>query len=903
MASLSEILVRVEGDVGDAESDLDSVAARLDKLDRKRAEATLSLDTDDFNRDMDETIARLDVIDGRDASADIHVDTGEANAELTALEARLDALDAKDVNVGVHINKDRVPNAPAIPNTGGSFSKASQETRIFGSTLSKLFLIAKVGIPVIVSLGSYLLALVSSLAMATAGAGALGISLGSLLIPAVVLGIGVLRRFKAQADQAGTAAHALQGTLTKFGKVYDKALGPGADRVLRGISGGLRSLLPTVASLRPAFTQFGGAVGSAFRTLGQEFSSPQWQQFFDFLIRSAAKVAPLVTQAFIGLSRTLAHIAQAAMPFLIDGFRSLAKYLTGLADKTSNIGELRDKIAGLVDHLRSWGDLLGNLGRVVAGFFKAAAPAGKTLVKQISKGADKLADWINSAKGQNAIKQFFDRVLPVAKDVFHIIGKLLKTFAKWSELTAPVLDPLLKIFGKVLDAVNKILDALNGLPEPLKDIAGAFALFGGAKLFGGLFKSIGKLATLLTGGRLTGAIATLGSKITGLGTKATTAFRLIATRAGLAGLAIGATFEAFTTDGGIIDDFKNAFNGQGGFFDGFDQEAHDWVENVKTQIAQAEKQITVALGKTATAGVKGLAGAANGAGKLLGRSIAQGGLGARGENNKAGQALGKAIFAGLKSGASGVRSAAASVAIGAAKAISGKSGATRSAGHLLGATAAAGMKAARGVAVGAGRVIGGAGATGEQATKGQHSNAGHTLGAALAAGLRGAGTAARSAAANVASGAAGAARAAASSFSGAGAAMGQSLADGIRSTISAVASAARDMAAAARNQFHGSEPKDPRSPLRNFPQAGKAMVEQLIVGISSAGSQIPAALSAELKPVKAVIPQAASGPQAVSHETTQNFHIPASPAAHGQPDPKHTAEMLAMLLRLQGAAA
>jgi hypothetical protein len=139
--------------------------------------------------------------------------------------------------------------------------------------------VAGVAVTSLVSLGGAAAALASSFGQAVVGAGALGIALGSTLLPAVALGIGVFRRFKEQADQAGTAAHALKGAFGDFGQVFDRTLAQGSDAVMRGLAGGLRMLQPMVRSLQGEFTNFGRVVGDAFRTLGAEFASPAWQEF------------------------------------------------------------------------------------------------------------------------------------------------------------------------------------------------------------------------------------------------------------------------------------------------------------------------------------------------------------------------------------------------------------------------------------------------------------------------------------------------------------------------------------------------------------------------------------------------------------------------------------------------
>ena len=341
---------------------------------------------------------QLQALEATETDVNVKANIGRALAELKVFEAEVERLDREDVTIDVDMKRGILERMASFTRQADLLGKASETaadtTKSLGSRLMDTAVsagpfttqlrTAAVAVPVlitaVVSLVAYVAALAASLAQAVAGLGALAVAAGSLLLPAIALGIGAFQRFQAQADKAGTAAHALKGALGEAGQAFQKMIAPGADAVFRGMAAGLRALTPTIKALSPAFTAFGRAVGGAFKTLGREFASPAWQRFFSFLGRAAAQVTPLLTRSFIAFARILRDIATAAMPFLIAGLRALARALEGIADGTKNID-----LSGVMSQLSSWLNLAKQVGRVFLGFIEAAAPAGKGLVDTLAE--------------------------------------------------------------------------------------------------------------------------------------------------------------------------------------------------------------------------------------------------------------------------------------------------------------------------------------------------------------------------------------------------------------------------------------------------------------------------------------------------------------------------------------
>jgi phage-related protein len=818
-------------------------------------------DADDAKRELAETARAIAGIDGQEADATVDVDTRSARTKLKAFRLELARLAREKVTVAVNIDEQGMQRGmrAVLARTGGSgggggpgflrsvsfgpFNVGARAFLVLGPAVLALFgaLAAAAG------------ALVASLASAAAGVGALGVSFASLLAPAIALGVGAVSRFKDTVDKAGSAAHELSRVGKSVADTFNRTLAPASDAVFRGMSDALRSIQPMLASLRPAFTQFGQAVGNAFRALGQEFASPVWRQFFDFLIRSAARVTPILTQAFMGFARVLRNIATAAMPFLIDGFRSLAQWIGRVARSTSDIGSLRESIGGLVDHLRSWGNLAGELGRVVLNFFRAAAPAGQVLVDKIAALAGKWADWLASTEGQGAVRDFLDRVIPLAESLAGVVGELVKLWANWIELVEPVLRPLLELLEKILEAVNKIIDALNDLPDPVDDIAGAIALItGGAGLGAGLrmlTRGFGTLPSIV--GRAGTAIARFATGPVGLGVAAFIALKDATKTAWSDILPGGNSAKAILSIEAIrarVNALRTAFQG------------------AQTSIQAAGQGIE----HTAD-------------GILIGLARIRGGAHAMGR--------------GVRQAVEGVGRAAAAAA-----------------GHILPALENVGSRmshALRNGIRGAGRAVIGAAqhvtrnaAAGARSLGDSFRDVGRALTNALGDGVKSAASTVANAARGVGQAAADAVKGFASSFSAAGKAMGDALAAGFASAKEGAIAVAAGVAQGMRNVFHGSEPKDPRSPLRNFDQAGHAFIDEYLRGIRAAAPRLRAALHSEFNvtPLLTAPSLGAAPAPAGSPTYNQEFNL-AAPAAHGMPDPKAVVAQIALQMRMEGMRA
>lgn len=492
MPSVASILLEIRGDSSDARKDLEDTARDLAAFGRETAEAGVQIETTEARNQLDELKARLSAFGSEDVTASANVTIAKALGELAALQLELDRIDGENVSVDVDVSRGVIERMTALggvveklsADIGGDLTTAAEdgerEMTSFGSALGgitqlgpevtgALALVAAVAIPALIGA---LFALAASAAAAVAGLGALAIAAGAALLPAIGLGIEAISRFKAQADTAGTAAHALKDAFSGVGPALSRALGPAADAVFRGLAATIKGIAPLIGQLRPAFTAFGQAVGKAFKAVGDQFKDPIWGLFFLQLLQAATQIAPLMASAFSSVANIFRNIASAALPSLISGLKSVSGALGGLSGSSVGIN-----LGPVVSQLNSWLALIGQVGRAFLGMLKGAAGPGQQLVDWLTKGAKSLADWANSAKGQQEIKQFFVSTIPLVEQIVTLVAKLIVFFLNLSETAAPALAGIVGALSTMIGVASSVVGALRPIVAALVSVGSTVGVF------------------------------------------------------------------------------------------------------------------------------------------------------------------------------------------------------------------------------------------------------------------------------------------------------------------------------------------------------------------------------------------------------------------------------------------
>jgi hypothetical protein len=183
----------------------------------------------------------------------------------------------------------------------------------------------------------------------------------------------------------------------------------------------------------------------------------------------------------LNLADALRHITLAAGP-LVDWITRSAVKFSDLIDKQAEAGRKSGTLADFFDKTRitldRLGRIAGDVGTALFNLAKAAYPLGNDLLKSITLNADKFREWTESAKGANAIKEFFDRARPAAYEVGKLLVAIAQTFGRLGngEQVAPLIHT---IRTKLLPALEKVVNSTTASFGPvfLTAITQALLLF------------------------------------------------------------------------------------------------------------------------------------------------------------------------------------------------------------------------------------------------------------------------------------------------------------------------------------------------------------------------------------------------------------------------------------------
>ncbi len=621
-------------------------------------------------------------------------------------------------------------------------------------------------------------------------------------------------------------------------KALTEAFKPATTAVLQGLIRAFTAIGPLLKELQPGFTAIGKVIGGQIASAAKALAGPEWSKALKFFVKSSATVTKLVGESFGELAVILRNIAVASMPFLVAGLRKVRDFLKDIAGNTSNTGKLRDNVGGLVGHLKAWLGLAGALGGVMVALLGGeTAKAGKGLVETLTEGANKLAAWARSAKGQEAIKRFFEETLPLVKAVLGLFGKLVVAGALFTQAMAPILTPFVKGFSALVSIINVLLGLFTRIPAPIREAA-ATALnlvFGFGKLeavadllkngLGGLGNAFSAVAGAISGAA--GDVASAAAEVAGKAVSAITGVAGDALDAGKGLIEkVGEGISAVLSDpvGAAEDVLKAVLGAVTGYYTHLFNAGKDLFEKVKGGINAAWEAVTGAASGVVNAVI----------GKVTGAF----------ENAKN---AGKDLFEKVKGGINAAWEAVTGVA-----------------GDLISA------------------VI--------QKVKDAFDNA-RQAGSDLFEKVKGGINAAWEAVTGAASGVVNAALSAIGEFGkrffNAGKALIQSFIDGIKSLANAVGDAVKGVAGKAADLLPGSEPKDPTSPLRGLPRRGRALVENFSQGIAEAIPDLSRVLSAGLSAAVSVpqmqAPAFAGAGSSVTHNRYEtNLSVPGG----GSPDPE-----------------
>jgi hypothetical protein len=249
----------------------------------------------------------------------------------------------------------------------------------------------------------------------------------------------------------------------------------------------------------PLLRAQGATLAGTFNKMAKEFAGFLGQKS---TVKDVNRALGDVNKMFRNLVGSVKPLGQA----LLDIFKVSAEFLPGMGKNTASLtqrfaefirtaresGRLKEWIQGGLDALRSLGQVLANIGRVLGAVFRAGSAEGNGFLQTLAAITDKVADFLNSVEGQEALRKLFAAARQAADVLMPVVRALALTLAD-------VVPILVKIGEKLGPGVVAVI---NGLHKAIKEAEPFFLALGDA--VSDLLSALGEAAPIL--GKILGGL-------------------------------------------------------------------------------------------------------------------------------------------------------------------------------------------------------------------------------------------------------------------------------------------------------------------------------------------------------------------------------------------------------------
>lgn len=415
--------------------------------------------------------------------------------------------------------------------------------------------LAAVGPALVSGLGAILTALAADIVnfAAAIGPGLVGATvLAGAGIATLGLNLGLL---KLAFSGTGAQAKAFKAQMADFKETLTSTFAPG---VVSGFADLITSLKTTLLpGIGDALKATGLALGDIARGLGETLTSAaNMGRINGILATNTAALGKfkIGIQGLVTSFLTLFNAAKPFVDFIAEGGRRFGEWASASLAVSEANGNLSAWMNQALQNFRDLWQVVRDFGRGIANVFKAAAPAGASLLTSIAGIADRFRAWTSDTGNMARMTAFFTKARQLSSAVLGVLGAIFRAggtaFANmdlgpilhvldvlrdtvapaiariFNQIQTAVGPNLVKIFDnlgvtftKIADSgvIGKVAEAVSAL---LLALSKFFATDFGAKvaalglafvLFGGVFKPI-----LTAVGALTSAFQAIGPVLAGL---------------------------------------------------------------------------------------------------------------------------------------------------------------------------------------------------------------------------------------------------------------------------------------------------------------------------------------------------------------------------------------------------
>ncbi len=373
---------------------------------------------------------------------------------IAAIQARLGAMQ------GMNAGFPNLLRPAAFTMLGAAALSASSHVLTLAASLGQMVGVAGL-LPGIAGAGA------ASLTTLIVGFEGFGAALGSMDDP---------EKFAAALENLAPAARDVASAIKDLKPALHDLRLDVQQRLFENLGGTIQDLGGTwIPVLRGSMSDLAGAMGDGFWRISQSLLSLNVVEDVQAsFANTTASVAPLsvalsrLTPAFTEIGR----VSTSFLPGLASGFDRAAERFAAFIERVSASGQLHDFIQGGIDAVGDFGRVLGNSGRILGGFIKAAQDAGGGTLGSLADTLGRIAGIVNGPAFQGALTEVFSG----AQEGISALADSLPKIGDALVAIAPGLADLLRGLGGSLgEALGKVADLVIKLAPTFNSLADAFA--------------------------------------------------------------------------------------------------------------------------------------------------------------------------------------------------------------------------------------------------------------------------------------------------------------------------------------------------------------------------------------------------------------------------------------------
>lgn len=217
--------------------------------------------------------------------------------------------------------------------------------------------------------------------------------------------------------------------LVKENTTYTALQQAAGQKLFTGVEAGVKDAMANFDVFRTGIVRTSGTLGDFIEVLGKFLGSDGFGRDLGTIMERNDKTIELVGKGLINLLKAVVDVTVAGGDLTDSISKTIYQwtvFIRNQAQATRDNGKMKQFFQETERVVHELLDITENLGIALYNIFKDAYPLGSDMLRILQEQAAVFKDWTESAKGENAIKDYFTNARPAILDA----GGLLKDAAK-----------------------------------------------------------------------------------------------------------------------------------------------------------------------------------------------------------------------------------------------------------------------------------------------------------------------------------------------------------------------------------------------------------------------------------------------------------------------------------------